>query len=215
MITLTFEEAIAMNGMIDGKPIYGITLLPKEISEKERMQEVQKGMQEKEFIIDGKLTDKYMATSNLLERYKKQENYVFINTLRIGMDSEGFHEVIEVKKEELSVYKVSKHTIVKKFIEAAEFLKKDQKKSFFPFEEKDYTKVEFEKDLDSGKWDNMLVVQKHQGREMKQFYCYYFSDSRAYRYDYINNKRVERGAQDFREDLLEILEIEGIEEWQK
>ena len=62
--------------------------------------------------------------------------------------------------------------------------------------------------MDNKEWEGLMVVQKYRKKALTDFKTYYFNEKEAYCYDYSDKTRQQRGAKDFREDLLSILEIE-------
>jgi len=209
MIVLSAEELLAMNGLIDGVEIAGIKLTASEEAEEVRVAKLKKSFTEKEFLVDEKLSNKFMVTAKLLEYYKSSERKVFINNLRIGLTEDDYAVVLDIlPSHEVSFSRVPRITVMKKYVEAAEFLRQGQKVSFFDYEKENFSEEEFELELDSEEWKDLIVVQKYRRKALTDFRTYYFNDKEAYCYDYKDKTRQQRGAKDFREDLLGILEIE-------
>ncbi|MBC2259810.1 DUF5081 family protein [Listeria booriae] len=208
MISLTHDELQAMNGVIDNKLLFGVTFTNSNENSEERVEIAQKGLAEKGYILDGKLTDKFLIVARLLDEYKKSERYLFINNLRISLEKGPYAKVIELTDKEITISRVPKITVVKKYVEVSEFFKKYQKAQFFPFEEQTITMEAYEEDLDSGEWDNLMVIQKYEKEQLQDMRTYYFNDVQAYCYNFITNKKQERGAKDFRNELLLLLEVE-------
>jgi len=217
MIVLSAEELIAMNGLIDGDPIAGIRLTASDEAEDVRLEKLKKSFTEKEFIVDEKLSDKFMVTARLLEDYKASERKVFINNLRIALTEEDYAIVLDIlSSHEVSFSRVPRITVMKKYVEAAEFLRQEQKFSFFGYEKESFSEEAFEAELDSKDWENLMVVKKYRKKSLASFKTYYFDTHEAFCFDYSDKTRQQRGAKDFREDLLSILEIdvEGKAIWQ-
>lgn len=207
MMTVTLEEVIAMNGLLDQKAIEGIIMKPSQLPEEERLRQVNESFTKKEFIIDGKLTDKFMVTAELLRRYKGSKHKIFINQLRMALVDDNFAIVLELLPDDkISISYVPQITVVKKYIEASDFLKKAQKKKFFPYEKVACTVAEYEADLDRKEWTSLMVIQVYKNVRMKSYLTYYFDEEEAYCFDHIEKTKQERGANDFRIDLAKLFE---------
>ena len=210
MIVLTTEELLAINGMLDGKEINGIQLKPSGAAPEVRRQNIEQSLTRKEFLINGQLSDKFMATAELVKRYKASKHKVFINNLRIGLIDEDYAVVLELRPTwEISVSYVPRITIVKKYIEASEFLRGGQNPTFFGYDKKPCTIEEFEAELDRKEWPNMMLVQTYTNNQLLIFKTYCFDDNKAYCYDHQEDIKQQRGPQDFRKDLVKVLKIEN------
>ena len=208
MIVLSSEELLAMNGLIDGAPIDGIQLNASDEPEENRLIKLKESLTEKGFLTNNELNDKFMVTAKLLKLYKLSDHKVYINNLRIALVENDYAIVLDVlPSHEVSFSRVPRITIIKKYIEAAEFLRKGQKAKFFDYDKESFSEAEFEEELDSKEWDNFMVVQTHKKKALTIFKAYYFDDQEAHCYDYIKKVKQQRGAKDFRMDLLDILEI--------
>jgi len=206
MIMLTLEEIVAMNGLLDGKAIEGIAIKASEESEEVRLKKVTESLVAKEFLIDGKLSDKFMATIELLKRYKASNHKIFINNLRIAVLDDTYTAVLEVLPNgDISFSYTPAVVVVKKHIEAADFLKQEQKARFFEYEKEPCT----EANLNRQEWENVMVVQTYHRQRMNVFHTYYFNDKEAYRFDHIKKIKQQRGSKDFRLDLVKLFDIEA------
>ena len=124
MITLTSEEILAMNGLLDGEAIEGLAIKASEEPEEERLRNVNESLTEKEFLINGKLSDKFVATAAMLKRYKESEHKIFINNLRIALVDEFRAVVLEqLPNGNISFSYMLKISIVEEYIEDADFLR--------------------------------------------------------------------------------------------
>ena len=206
-MTVTLEEVIAINGLLDRKAIEGIIMKHSNVPEEERLEKVNESFSKKGFIIDGKLTDKFMITTELLKRYKASEHKIFINQLRIALVDEKFAIVLELlPNDEISLSYVPRITVVKKYIEASHFLQQEQKETFFPYEKLPCTVEEYELDLERKEWTSLMVIQVYVTERMKKYLTYYFDEEEAYCFDHLEKTKQQRGANDFRLDLAYLFE---------
>jgi len=164
----------------------------------------------KEFLLDGKLTDKFMATAELLKRYKASNHKIFINNLRIAVLDDTYTAVLELLPNgEFTISYTPAVVVIKKYIEASEFLKQEQKARFFPYEKEDYTEEEHEEDLNRREWDKVMVIQTYIKQRMRHFQTYYFDDKEAYCFNHIDKTKQQRGSNDFRLDLVKLFDLEA------
>ena len=210
MITLTSEEILAMNGLLDGKAIEGLAIKASEEPEEERLRKVNESLTVKEFLTNGKLSDKFMATAELLKRYKSSEHKIFINNLRTALVDELYIIVLDLLPNgDITFSYMPRVTIIKKYIEAADFLRGEQKIRFFEHEKEACTVEKFEEELNRKEWSNVMVIQTYVKQRMKHFRTYYFDDKEAYCFDHLEKTMQQRGPRDFRIDLVKLFEIEA------
>ena len=208
MIVVSSDEIIAMNDLLDGAPIEGLAIQTSEELEEARLKKVNKSLTEKEFLIDGKLSDKFMATAELLKRYKESEHKIFINNLRIALVDESRTIVLELLPNgDITFSYTPRLVVVKKYIEAAEFLRGEQEVSFSDDEKEPYTDEAYEEDLNRKEWSNVMVVQTYVKQRMTLFQTYYFDDKEAYCFDHLEKTKWQRGPNDFTTDLINLFEI--------
>jgi len=214
MIRLTSEEILAMNGLLDGKTIEGLAIKASEEPEGERLQKVNKSLTAKEFLINGKLSDKFMATAELLKSYKASNHKIFINNLRIAVIDDTYTVVLDLLPDgDITISYTPAIVVVKKYIEALEFLKQGQKERFFEYEKEPRTEEEYEVDLNSREWENLMVVQTYLNQRMSVFKTYYFDDKEAFCFDHIKKMKQQRGPKDFRLDIVKLFDIEADDEY--
>ncbi|TDW16242.1 uncharacterized protein DUF5081 [Breznakia blatticola] len=213
MIALNTNEILALNGLLDSEAIHGIKLptVPQE-QEEAVTKEVIESLTEKEFFIDGKMSDKLFAITQLLEEYKTSERYVFINQMRIGLKDEDEVTFLEINEDE-TIYlgRIQRVNIVKQIVGNSEFLKKEQKTRYFGNEEKDCSFDEYTEYVNSknDEWKDMIVIQVYQEEQLQNFYTYYMSDNEGYCYNHLRKTSKEKGPKDIRQDLIDILEVVG------
>ena len=207
---MSSEELIAMNGLLDGKAIEGLAIKASEEPEQVRLKKVNESLTAKEFLVNGKLSDKFMATTELLKRYKASNHKIFINNLRIAVLDGTYTAVLELLPDgDITFSYTPAVVVVKKHIEASEFLRQDQKARFFEYEKKPCTDEEYKADLIRPEWENVMVVQTYLNQRMNVYQTYYFNDKEAYRYDHIKNTKQQRGSKDFRLDLVKLFDLEA------
>lgn len=208
MIGLQREELIAINAILDNQPIYGLSLIEPDIPENKRVEQVMKSLERKELIKGTSLTDKGLIVTRMLEEYKKSSRHVFINRLRVALIDKEYVIVIEKRGEdEYILNRTLKVTLEKKLILSAPFIQKETKRRFIPFIKEKVDLEVLERELDTSKWTDIMVIQKHEEKHMYMHMLYYMDLDEAYRYDYIHHERIEKTSQEIRQDLMEILEI--------
>lgn len=209
MITMTLEELIAINGLLDQKAIEGIIIKPSTKSEAERLENINESLTKKGLLIEGQLTDTFLATTELLKRYKASDKKIFINNLRIALVDEAYAIVLELlPNDAISFSYVPRITILKKYIEASHLLKQEQKPTFFSYDITTCTTDEYKADLDRKTWTNLMVIQTYIKGRLSKYLTYYFDEEEAYCFNHLKKTKQQRGANDFRLDLAQLLDEE-------
>lgn len=209
-MVLNSEELIALNAVIDNVPIYGLQLKDKDLEEKQRVCDVIDSLQKKEIIIEKSFTDKGFVMMKLLEEYKKSKIHIFINKLRVVPIDDDNVIVIELRNDnEFLISRIQKVALEKKFIEASKFLQQSSRKRFIPYANEKMSKKELEEELDDSKWEEVLLIQKHEEKNMFLNKLYFMNDNIGYCYDYISEEKTKKEPRDIRIELMDILEIGG------
>lgn len=211
MKTLNTEELIALNSILGGDAILGVKLQGNGESEEKRVADVEKSLEEKEYMSQNDFTDLGLISIRFLEDYKDAKKHVFINNLRMALTEKTRVNIIGKEKEEYTFMQRERIEFIYELMKKIPFLQKAQKKRFFDYEKIKKSVEEIEERLESETWQSILVVQEYDKNIIKSYGMYYYNEGTCYHYDCIEEMEQERGAQDFRDELLEMFEIkEGV-----
>lgn len=204
----TQEELIGLNSILGESPIEGIAL--PVIPFQDRQAFVEKTIQslEKKGIVEDKkkLTPLGSTILRALEGYKKAENKLFVNHLRIGLADEEIVVVIAGKKDKYDISLQRKEILIQALLTAYPYLKEAQagrtkrEAKYLPYKEWEASVKEIPE-------ENLLVISPcHNGR-LEEQKLYYWKDGEAYCYIPKKNTRYRKGARDIRVELLHDFEI--------